>query len=64
MDFGLQCVLEKHREACEALADRFYQNNDDAGIALLDEILEYEFMALRVLNDAYGEVIRKIKENV
>jgi hypothetical protein len=60
VDAGLQCCLEKHREACEALADHFYQKNDDAGIVLLDEIVEYEFMALRVLNDAWLAVKRKM----
>jgi hypothetical protein len=58
MDAGLQVCLDKHREAAEALAEHFMDKNDDYGMELLDEVLEYQFMALRVLNDAW----RKLKE--
>ena len=50
--------MSKHREACEALADHFYNKSDERGIVLLDEILEYEFMSLRILNDAYAAMLK------
>jgi hypothetical protein len=59
MDAGLQVCLDKHREAAEALAEHFAQKNDDAGFAMLDELLEYEFMAIRVLNDAWRQFKEK-----
>jgi hypothetical protein len=58
MDAGVQICLEKHRESAEALAEHFAEKNDDKGFQLLDELLEYQTMALRVLNDAW----RKFKE--
>ena len=59
MDAGLQVCLDKHREAAEALAEHFAKKNDDVGFAMLDELLEYEFMAIRVLNDAWREFKEK-----
>jgi len=58
MDGGVQICLEKHREAAEALAEHFAEKNDDAGFELLDELLDYQVMAIRFLNDAW----RKFKE--
>jgi len=56
MDAGLQVCLDKHREAAEALAEHFAKKNDDAGFELLDELLDYQIMAIRVLNDAWRNV--------
>jgi len=55
MDANLAICLDKHHEACEALMEHFYSKNDDAGLELLGEIIDYEFMAIRFLNDAYHE---------
>jgi hypothetical protein len=56
MDAGLKVCLDKHHEAAEALAEHFAQKNDDAGFELLDELLEYQIMSIRVLNDAWRNV--------
>jgi hypothetical protein len=60
MDAGIRVCLDKHHEACEALMEHFADKNDDRGIELLDEVLEYQFMTLRVLNDAWGAIKRKV----
>jgi hypothetical protein len=51
--------MEKHREAAEALAEHFAEKNDSVGFALLDELLEYQHMALIVLNDGLRASQRK-----
>ena len=56
MDAGVQVCLDKHREAAEALAEHFAQKNDEHAMILFDEVLEYECMMLRVLNDAWRDL--------
>jgi hypothetical protein len=53
MDAGIRVCLDKHHEACEALMEHFYGRNDDKGLELFDEVIEYAFMALKVSCDAW-----------
>ncbi len=57
---ALEIVLEKHREAAAELAEHFAKKNDAAGFELLDELLEYQVMSLRFLNDAWRAVKGKV----
>lgn len=43
-----------------ALAEHFAEKNDDAGFELLDELLDYQIMSIRVLNDAWRNVKGKV----
>jgi hypothetical protein len=55
---SLELALEKQRESATALADHFAAKNDDKGFELLDELLDYQVMFIRLLNDAWMEVKR------
>jgi hypothetical protein len=53
MEARLEIVIAKHHEVAESLMDHFYEKNDEQGLEMLGEIIDYEFMALTVLNDLW-----------
>jgi hypothetical protein len=53
MDRCLEIVMEKHHDAATAVMDHLAEKNDAEGLVLLDEMIEYQFMFLRVMNDAF-----------
>jgi len=59
---SLEICMQKHREAAEALMAHFYSKNDDKGLELLDDVFEYSFMSLQVMNDAYSALLKGKKD--
>jgi len=57
---ALEICLDKHREAAEALAEHFAEKNDAAGFELLDDLLDYQIMSIRFLNDAWRALKGKV----
>jgi hypothetical protein len=53
VDPCLDIIMEKHHDAATAVMDHLAEKNDDQGLVLLDEMIEYQFMFLRVMNDAF-----------
>ena len=51
MDFSLKVVTEKQCEAAHALAEHLDCKDDQRGLRMLDELLEYTTMLVRLLND-------------
>ncbi|MGB6477158.1 MAG: hypothetical protein WBF04_24150 [Candidatus Sulfotelmatobacter sp.] len=55
---SLEIALEKQRQYATAMADHFANKNDDKAMELLDELLDYQVMFIRLLNDAWMNVKR------
>ncbi len=51
VDFSLKVVTEKQCEAAQALAEHLDCKDDQRGLRMLDELLEYTTMLVRLLND-------------
>lgn len=51
MDYALQVITEKHGEAARELAEHLDCKNDQRGLQMLEEVLDYEVMMIRFLND-------------
>lgn len=51
MDFALQTITTKHSEAVRELAEHLDCRDDSKALQMLDEVLDYEVMMIRFLND-------------
>ena len=51
MDFALQTITTKHSEAARELAEYLACRDDLKALQMLDEVLDYEVMMIRFLND-------------
>lgn len=51
MDASLQIITEKHSEAVRELAEHLDCRGDSKALQMLDEVLDYEVMMIRFLND-------------
>jgi hypothetical protein len=51
MDFVLKTITEHHSEAARELAERLDCRDDHTSLRLLEELLDYDVMLVRELND-------------
>jgi hypothetical protein len=51
VDFALQTITTKHSEAVRELAEHLDCRDDSKALQMLDEVLDYEVMMIRFLND-------------
>ena len=51
MDFALKTITEKHSEAARELADHLDCRGDVKALGMLEELLDYDVMLVRALND-------------
>jgi hypothetical protein len=51
MDFALKTITEHHSEAARELAEHLDCKGDQCGLGLLAELLDYDVMLVRFLND-------------
>jgi hypothetical protein len=51
VDFALKTITEHHSEAARELAEHLDCKDDQRGLGLLAELLDYDVMLVRFLND-------------
>jgi len=51
VDYSLKVITEKHSEAVRELAEHLDCRDDRKALQMLDEVLDYEVMMIRFLND-------------
>lgn len=51
MNYPLQVITEKHSAAVRELAEHLDCRDDRKALQMLDEVLDYEVMMIRFLND-------------
>jgi hypothetical protein len=51
MQYALQVVTEKHSESARELFEHLDCKNDQKGLQLLDELLEYTTMLVQYMNE-------------
>jgi hypothetical protein len=51
VDFALRTITEHHSEAARELFEHLDCKDDQRGLRILDELLEYTTMLVRTLND-------------
>lgn len=51
MTEGLRIITEKHSEAVRELAEHLDCRGDSKALQMLDEVLDYDVMLVRYLND-------------
>jgi hypothetical protein len=51
MDFALKTITDKHAEAARELAEHLDCRGDMKAIGMLEELLDYDVMLVRTLND-------------
>ena len=58
MDVRLQILTDRHAEIARELAEYFESRSDIKGFELLDELLEMQVAALRIVNDEWREALK------
>jgi hypothetical protein len=56
---ALRIITEHHSEAARELAEHLDCKGDHRGLRLLDELVEYDVMLVRTLNDMARERVGK-----
>lgn len=59
MDFALRTITEHHCASARELAEHLDCKDDQRGLRMLDELLEYDVMLVRELNDRLRERVGK-----
>jgi hypothetical protein len=58
LDARLKILTERHAEVARDLSEHFESRRDEKGMELLDELLEMQVAALRIVNDEWRDALK------